>query len=166
MLTDRENMKKLRTFKILGKKVGIANTSFRKKKEFERKERALSLDTKAESETQKKPLSPKKRLLSPLPTLVSKFIAENARKTLDSIEDKQEKRDFVSDLCETLKSVRDGKKRPPRRTLSPPWGVIIFFADTTESTLGSIADEEERSSFTEHLTRSLRQSFEQDILMR
>ena len=158
-------MTKLRTLKIFGRKVGIASSSNRKKKAFATTATEPSPDIKPDKETQKQPFSPKLQRLSPLPTLVSNFIADNARKTLDSIEDKQERLDFISDLYETLKSVRDGKKRPARRTSSTSWDVIIFFADTTESTLSSISDEE-RIRFEEHLTRSLRQNFQQEILVR
>jgi len=100
--------------------------------------------------------------LSQLSTLVSKFIADNARKTHDSIQDEKERRDFVLDLRETLKSLRSGKERPPRRSLSAVAHVIDFFAEATKSTLFSIENEEERIDFEEHLTRELFQNLEQD----
>jgi len=151
--------------KIFGRKVGIANASMRRKKDT-----AVAIEAVPETEsgTGTPPLSPPTQLrkqLSPLSTLVSKFIADNARKTHDSIEDENERRDFVADLCETLESVRDGKERRPSKSLTPRASntsqVIDFFAETTKSTLDSIQDEDERIDFEEHLTRALRQIFEQ-----
>mmetsp|Transcript_18326 Transcript_18326/g.45498 ORF Transcript_18326/g.45498 Transcript_18326/m.45498 type:complete len:188 (+) Transcript_18326:413-976(+) len=108
-------------------------------------------------------LSPPSERLSPLSTLVSKFIAENARKTHDSIQDEKERRDFVLDLRETLKSLRSCKERPPRR--SSLSSVLDFFAETTKCTLSSIADEEERIDFEEHLERELLQNFDHEDLV-
>jgi hypothetical protein len=152
--------------KIFGRKVGIANTSKRRKRVI-----AVAIETVPETEYAP-PLSPPTQLrkqLSPLSTLVSKFIADNARTTHDSIEDEKEQRDFVTDLCETLESVRDGKERPPSKSLTPRASntsqVIDFFAETTKSTLDSIQDKDERIEFEEHLTKALRQSFEQETIL-
>ena len=155
--------------KIFGRKVGIANTSKRRKRVI-----AVAIETVPETEsgTGAPPLSPPTQLrkqLSPLSTLVSKFIADNARTTHDSIEGEKEQRDFVTDLCETLESVRDGKERPPSKSLTPRASntsqVIDFFAETTKSTLDSIQDKDERIEFEEHLTKALRQSFEQETIL-
>lgn len=66
------------------------------------------------------------------------------------------------DLRETLKALRSGKERPPRRSVSAVSDVIDFFAQTTEGTLSSMVDEEERINFEEHITRELCQNFEQE----
>uniref|UniRef100_A0A7S0UL32 Uncharacterized protein n=1 Tax=Pseudo-nitzschia delicatissima TaxID=44447 RepID=A0A7S0UL32_9STRA len=108
-------------------------------------------------------LSPPSERLSPLSTLVSKFIAENARKIHDSIQDEKERRDFVSDLRETLKSLRSGKEQPPRR--SSLSSVLDFFAETTKGTLSSIEDEEERIDFEDQLARDLWENFDHEDLV-
>lgn len=108
------------------------------------------------------PISQRSQKMSPLSILVSKFISDNARKTHDSIQDEKERRDFLSDLRESLKSVRNGEEQPARRSVSSmTTGVIDFFAEATKSTLFSIEDEEERIYFEEHLTRELLQNFNQ-----
>ena len=108
------------------------------------------------------PISQRSQKMSPLSILVSKFISDNARKTHDSIQDEKERRDFLSDLRESLMSVRNGEEQPARRSVSSmTTGVIDFFAEATKSTLFSIEDEEERIYFEEHLTRELLQNFSQ-----
>jgi hypothetical protein len=143
--------------------VDIANSWIRRKRDATFAVEAVP-ETKPGNGTP--PLSPQLRRLSPLSTLVSKFIADNARKTHDCIEDEKERIDFVFDLREILDSVRDGKERPPRKSVyCASSHVIDFLAEMTESTLDSIQDEEERIGFKEHLSRALRQSFEQETMM-
>lgn len=166
MFINRASIKKhYARMKIFGKKVGIASTSNRKEDFYSTKMGSLPLDEPSNIK-KKESNSQKSKQLSPLSSIVSKFIADNARKTFDSIDDEQERKNFISDLRDTLKSVRDGTKRPPRRSLSKTSDVIVFFADTTENTLFSIVDEEERTSFEEHLTRSLCQNLQQEISIR
>ena len=105
-------------------------------------------------------LSPPSQSLSQLSVMVSKFISENARKTHNSIKDEKERRDFAFDLKETLKSLRSGSERPPRRSPSAVAHVIDFFAEATESTLFYIESEEERIDFEEHLTKELFQNLQ------
>ncbi len=121
---------------------------------------AKSLTSSEGSSTSLSPLSER---LSPLSTLVSKFIAENARKIHDSIQDEKERRDFVLDLRESLTSLRSGKERAQRRSLASVSDVIDFFAATTQGTVSSMHDEEERIDFEEHLARELWQNFEHDM---
>jgi len=124
------------------------------------------------------------RQLSPLSTLVSKFITDNARKIHDSIEEETERRDFVFDLRETLMFDSEGQRtrttgtrgirpqRPPLRSSASPSpssssssSVIDFLAETKERTLDSFEDDDERLGFQEHLTRELRKSFQQEMTM-
>jgi hypothetical protein len=170
--------------KLFGTKVRIANIAIRKKKDAvavveagatkadkartTSQPRRLSIRKKMKPKAvveegidnaASPPLSTRKRQLSPLSILVTEFIANNARKTHDSIEDEKQRNDFVFDLHEALRLVREGTGRPPRRSLSPASSVIDFFAETTESTLESIEDEKERIDFEEYLTIALRKSF-------
>ena len=101
-------------------------------------------------------------LLSPLSALVSQFIVDNVRSTHDSIQDETERRKFILDLRDSLKSVRSGKKLPARRSISKVVHVIDFFAETTESTMLSIENEEERINFEDHLKGELFQNFDCD----
>ena len=101
-------------------------------------------------------------LPSPLSILVSQFIVDNVRKTHDSIQDETERRNFILDLRESLKSVRSGKKLSARRSISKVVHVIDFFAETTESTMLSIENEEERINFEDYLTKELFQNFDCD----
>lgn len=101
-------------------------------------------------------------LLSPLSTLVSQFIVDNVRKTHDSIQDETERRNFILDLRDSLKSVRSGKKLSARRSISKVVHVIDFFAETTESTMLSIENEEERINFEDCLKKELFQNFDCD----
>ena len=109
------------------------------------------------------------RSLSPLSSLVSKFIAENAVKTHNSIDDETERTKFIVSLRDALRSVRDGKRplsfSSETDSLSSTEKVIDFLAETTGSTLLSMEDEHEREYFSDHLTSVLRQSFRHDSIV-
>mmetsp|Transcript_895 Transcript_895/g.1923 ORF Transcript_895/g.1923 Transcript_895/m.1923 type:complete len:148 (+) Transcript_895:218-661(+) len=80
--------------------------------------------------------------LSPLPTIVSKFIVESAEKTYNNITSDCERSDFADSLELVLSSVREGKEIPHQHN-----AVIELLAKTTRATLDSIDDKEEQDLF-------------------
>ncbi len=94
---------------------------------------------------------------------MSKFIIDNALKTHDSIQDESERRNFILDLHDSLKSARSDQKPSTQRSLSNVVHVIDFFVEAMESTMLSIYNEEERIEFEEHLTRQLFDNFDYEV---
>ena len=88
--------------------------------------------------------------LSPLPSMVSKFIVESAEKTYNNIESGSERLDFAESLDFALSSVREGKVIPQQRN-----SVVDLLAKTTRATLDSIDSEEEQDLFLRDISYKL-----------
>ena len=154
--------------KILGRRGGVERRPFWKRKGASVRARRLDVagdERLSESTTSLSaslPISAPSPLLSPRSTIVSNFIIENARKTHDSIQDETERRNFILDLRDALKSVGGDQEQSARRSLPKAVHVIDFFAEAMESTMLSIENEEERIDFKEHLSRELFDNFDYD----
>ena len=80
----------------------------------------------------------------------------------DSIQDETERRNFILDLRDALKSVGSDQEQSARRSLPKAVHVIDFFGEAMKSTMLSIENEEERIDFKEHLSRELFDNFDYD----
>lgn len=98
-------------------------------------EKSVSIDDKEYGEC-------KRRQLSPLSSIMAKFIVESAEKTYNSIESDLERSEFADSIEFVLNSVRNGKDVPQQRN-----SVVELLAKTTRATMESIDNEEEQDVF-------------------
>merc|ERR1712178_602034 len=87
-------------------------------------------------------------VLSPLPTMMSKFIAESAIKTYDSLQTEDERTIFLNTLRQEMRSALEGKEPGHLDDLdSSSVSVINFLVKTMKCTFDSINGEKERVVF-------------------
>ena len=129
------------------------------------------------------------QLLSPLSKMMSTFVVDSARKTHDSIENEDERKEFLVNLKEAMHNspeyrsdVNVNNEQRSRRSRiddsqqdedddnshnkikmminrRSSTGVINFLVDTTQSTISFIETEEERNEFCKQLRSKFQDAF-------
>ena len=129
------------------------------------------------------------QLLSPLSKMMSTFVVDSARKTHDSIENEDERKEFLVNLKEAMHNspeyrsdVNVNNEQRSRRSRiddsqqdedddnshnkikmminrRSSTGVINFLVDTTQSTISFIETEEERNEFCNQLRSKFQDAF-------
>merc|ERR1712124_94377 len=96
-------------------------------------------------------------VLSPLSKMMSKFIAESAVKTYDSLQTEDERTIFLSTLRQEMRSALEGKEPGHLDDLdSSSVSVINFLVKSMKCTFDSINGEKERVVFVQNLRDNFR----------